>query len=275
MSPRHSTMNQRPGWQRPPVRRRDGERGFAILLVFAMAAAAAIFLYMQLPRVSFEAQRDREELLMQRGREYRRAIELYVRKNNKYPEKLEDLEMQQDVRFLRHRYKDPLTGKDDWRVIRINVAGELENSLVQKKRTPGGQTDANVLADDGNVAENTALARQRSGEDLLANAAFPGAGGTPAGLPQGGEGAPANGTEPPAPSNPLDEGLVPLLDATGNLIQRQPEEGGNPNQPGASPGVTPDGSAAPSPDQPRLGPGGIPIIENPQQAIARAHAQAA
>jgi hypothetical protein len=60
---------------------RESQRGFALLLVFAMAAVAAIFLYMQLPRVAFEAQRDREEMLIERGKEYRRAIELYVRKN--------------------------------------------------------------------------------------------------------------------------------------------------------------------------------------------------
>src|SRR5688500_14112480 len=61
---------------------RTGESGFALLLVFAMAGAIAIMLYSQMPRVAFEAQRDKEELLIQRGEEYVRAIQLFV---SKYP----------------------------------------------------------------------------------------------------------------------------------------------------------------------------------------------
>ena len=58
----------------------SGESGFAMLLVFAMAAAVAIMLYLELPRVAFEAQRSREQLLIERGEQYKRAIQLYFRK---------------------------------------------------------------------------------------------------------------------------------------------------------------------------------------------------
>lgn len=259
-------------------RERDGQRGFALLLVFAMAAAAAIFLYMQLPRVAFEAQRDREELLIQRGKDYRRAIELYVRKNNKYPSTLEELERQQDLRFLRRRHKDPLTGKDDWRIVRINAAGQLENSLVQKKQVPGRKPgDQELLADDQNVAENTALARQRSGDQLLANADFPGGGGAtaPPGDPAN-PGLEGSGQQNPSQRNPLDDGLVPLLDATGNVVT--PTTQGAPAQtPQVGVTLLPDGTRAETTARvdggpegaggPRLGPGGIPIIENPVAVV--------
>jgi len=56
-----------------------------MLLVFVMAAAVAITLYRELPRVAFEAQRNKEELLIERGEQYSRAIQLYVRKWKKYP----------------------------------------------------------------------------------------------------------------------------------------------------------------------------------------------
>jgi len=49
----------------PPRRRRDS--GFALLLVFAMAAIVGIMLYLELPRASFEAERAREEVLIRRG----------------------------------------------------------------------------------------------------------------------------------------------------------------------------------------------------------------
>ena len=41
------------------MRRRSGQQGgFAMLLVFVMAATVAIMLYKELPRVAFEAQRN-------------------------------------------------------------------------------------------------------------------------------------------------------------------------------------------------------------------------
>ena len=59
-------------------RRRRNQRGFALLLVFALAAAALVMLYLEMPRVAFEHQRDKEALLIERGEEYVRAIQLYV-----------------------------------------------------------------------------------------------------------------------------------------------------------------------------------------------------
>ena len=64
-----------------PRRRRNEQQGFALLFVFAMAASIACILYLEIPRVAFEAQRSREELLMSRGKEYIRGVQLFVRKN--------------------------------------------------------------------------------------------------------------------------------------------------------------------------------------------------
>lgn len=107
------------------------ERGFAMLLVFVMAAAVAIMLYLELPRVAFEAQRAREEMLIERGEQYQRAIQLYVRKMKKYPQRLEDLENTNQVRFLRRRYPDPMTGDEEWRLIQIE-GGVYKNSFTKK-----------------------------------------------------------------------------------------------------------------------------------------------
>jgi len=266
-----------------------GQRGFALLLVLAMAAAGAIYLYMQLPRVAFEAQRDRESMLIQRGKEYRRGIELYVRKNNKYPERLEDLERQQDLRFLRRRYKDPMTGKDEWRIIRITASGQLEGSLIKKataKGTTPGMGGANtgdakldeLLGNDEGVAENSALARQRSGDQMAANAAFPGAGA--------GTRASNDPNDLNQNANRLDEGLVPILDASGNVVERaMTQEQAAARQRGTQPNAAAGDASQQNTDeqdpnnpssgeqanskQPRLGPGGIPIIENPAEVVAQ------
>lgn len=78
------------------------------------------------------------------------------------------------------------------------------------------------------------------------------------------------------PVDPLDAGLVPLLDASGNLVQSGTTAGGNaqasqppgsPSQPGQAlqPGQSNQSS---QPAQPRLGPGGVPIIENPAAYVS-------
>jgi hypothetical protein len=115
------------------MRRRGGQQGgFAMLLVFVMAAAVAIMLYRELPRVAFEAQRNKEQLLIERGEQYSRAIQLYVRKWKKYPATIDDLESTNQVRFLRKRYIDPMSGKSEWRLIKVGPGGVFLDSLVHK-----------------------------------------------------------------------------------------------------------------------------------------------
>lgn len=122
-----------------PAVRHSPQSGFAMLLVFALAAAVAILLYMELPRVAFEAQRNREQFLIDRGEQYQRAIQLFFRKTRTYPATLEQLESTNNIRFLRRRYKDPMTGKDEWRIIHMGPGGMLTDSLVQKP--PGLKPD--------------------------------------------------------------------------------------------------------------------------------------
>jgi type II secretory pathway pseudopilin PulG len=131
-------------------RRRDSQRGFALLVVFLMAAIVALMLYQQLPRVAFESEREKEQLLIDRGEQYTRAIQLYYLANNRtWPTSIDDLE-KREKRFLRRRYVDPFTGKDEWRIIHTS-GGFLTDSLVQKPPVTGnGQ---NQLA--GNTTSNT------------------------------------------------------------------------------------------------------------------------
>ncbi len=112
------------------VRRRAGERGSALLIVFVMAAALAILLYTEMPVAAFEAQRQREQLLIDRGNEYAHAVKLFVRKVGTYPASLDALENTNRMRFLRHRFKDPFTDKDDWRLLHAGPGGMLVDSKV-------------------------------------------------------------------------------------------------------------------------------------------------
>src|SRR5207245_11592662 len=113
-------------------RRGERQKGFAMRLVFVMAATVALMLYRELPRVAFEAQRNKEDLLIERGEQYSRAIQLYVRKWKKYPATMEDLESTNQIRFLRKRYIDPMTGKSEWRIVHVGPGGVFTDSLVHK-----------------------------------------------------------------------------------------------------------------------------------------------
>src|SRR4051812_38101530 len=108
---------------------RNPESGFALLLIFSMAAIVGIMLYMEVPRVAFEAQRDKEQLLIDRGQEYQRAIALFVRKYNRFPASIEELENTNRERYLRRRFVDPMTGKADWRILHAGPNGVITDSV--------------------------------------------------------------------------------------------------------------------------------------------------
>jgi hypothetical protein len=62
-------------------------------------------------------QRDRELETMQRGKQYIRAIKLYYKKFNAYPPNVDALVKTNEIRFLRKKYADPTTGKEDWKPV--------------------------------------------------------------------------------------------------------------------------------------------------------------
>jgi type II secretory pathway pseudopilin PulG len=79
------------------------------LLIIAMAVAA--------PRIRDDIQRDRELETMQRGKQYIRAIKMYYKKFGAYPPNVDALVKTNEIRFLRKKYIDPTTGKDEWKPI--------------------------------------------------------------------------------------------------------------------------------------------------------------
>ena len=118
------------------------QRGSALLVVLVFAAIIAIMLYKELPVVAFEAQRQKEELLMDRGNEYKRAIKLYVRKFQTFPPSMEALENTNRMRFLRARYVDPFTGKDDWRLLHAGPGGTIIDSKIKQAAGANGAPGA-------------------------------------------------------------------------------------------------------------------------------------
>ena len=89
---------------------RRSERGYAMAALLVAMSVMTIVLSTAMPVYQTVARREREAELVFRGEQYARAIALFQRKyGNALPP---DVDVLIDQRFLRKKYKDPITGGD-------------------------------------------------------------------------------------------------------------------------------------------------------------------
>src|SRR5689334_7730592 len=91
---------------------RGKQEGYILLFLLLIICIMTIMVATAVTTIKFQIRRDREEEMVHRGVQYTRAIRAYYRKFNRFPAKIEDLENTNQLRFLRKRYKDPITGRD-------------------------------------------------------------------------------------------------------------------------------------------------------------------
>jgi type II secretory pathway pseudopilin PulG len=99
--------------------RHSNEAGYVLIGVLVMVTLMVIGLAAIAPQIKTQIKRDREEELIRRGKQYSRAIQLYYRKFGRYPSNIEQLENTNNIRFLRKKYPDPMTGKTEWKLVRF------------------------------------------------------------------------------------------------------------------------------------------------------------
>ena len=263
---------------------RPTEKGSALLIVFVFAAMVAIMLYMEMPVAVFEAQRQKEQLLIDRGDEYKRAVKLFVRKVGTYPASLEALEDTNRMRFLRHKFKDPFTGSDDWRLLHAGPGGMLLDSKVNPLKGMGGLNGGGGFSSGSNSSFGSTASAANSGFGSSGFSSF-GSNTSSApvvvarSLPQRAPAISANGAgayQAPANGQALDaNGLPPLLpsgDAGQSFNDVQTDQGVQVTNEGASvPGQTPTGTAPGQPGVAQTGaitPGAAPADgSNAMQAV--------
>ena len=124
----------------------DPENGYLLIGALFLVAVVLITLAVAAPQVASEIQRDKELELYHRGLQYQHAIRLYYKKFGRYPSNLEQLEKTNEIRFLRKRYKDPVTGKDEWRMIHF---GEQKVKTTGLFGQPIAATGNNGLSTPG------------------------------------------------------------------------------------------------------------------------------
>ncbi len=142
------TTSQRPGAnERRPAWARRSERGYMLIMLMLFVTLLAIAAAALAPSIAFRVRRDREEEMIHRGVQYSRAIRRYVKKTGRYPSRLEDLENTNNIRFLRKRYNDPITGKD-FKLLHVGEV-QLTSAPVIAGAMPAG---ANATAAAGAAA---------------------------------------------------------------------------------------------------------------------------
>ena len=102
--------------------RADGEAGYILVGVIFLTVILLISLAIAAPKMAMSIQRDKELETIHRGEQYRRAIKLYYAKFGSYPTSIDQLVETNEIRFLRKKYTDPLTGKDDWKPVYFGQA---------------------------------------------------------------------------------------------------------------------------------------------------------
>jgi type II secretory pathway pseudopilin PulG len=121
----------------PYLRRKQAhsqQQGYVLIVMLLFFVLLAISLTAAAPAMMQRIRREREIELIHRGKQYARAIRIYYRKFGRYPVRLEDLEKANNLRFLRRRYKDPMTPGGEWRLIHY---GEAQLNLPNNPLLPG------------------------------------------------------------------------------------------------------------------------------------------
>ena len=102
-----------------------------------------IALSIEAPRIAQQIKRDKEEEMIHRGMDYATAVKRFVHKNGgRYPLSIEQLENTNHIRFLRKRYKDPMTGEDNWRLVHVGEA-QIKIPTPPAGANPGLQGSGN------------------------------------------------------------------------------------------------------------------------------------
>ena len=141
-----------------PTRRipRPAEEGYILLAVIFMLPILMISLAAAAPRMAKQIQRDREIETMHRGKQFTRAIKLYYKKFSAYPPNIDALVKTSNIRYLRKKYIDPTTGKEEWKPIRFGQAKTQTLGFFGQPIAGAGSAGGSVVAGVGPTGGNNA-----------------------------------------------------------------------------------------------------------------------
>ena len=129
-------------WGSTGSRTGSGEAGILYLALLFSVVLIGIVTAVAAPLWRTVVQREKEEELLFRLREFRQAVAAYQAVHKRFPQKMEDLleDKTQLVtrRYLRRIYPDPMTGKADWEVeFQTDRTGAVSGIKDLHSRSPG------------------------------------------------------------------------------------------------------------------------------------------
>ena len=267
----------------------QGNRGYAMAALLVGMSVMAVLMGALLPVWTTMAKREKEAELVFRGNQYARAIGLFQRKFANTPPPTIDVLVEQ--RFLRKKYKDPITN-DDFQPLYANQAmtplgaggqqrpGQQAGTppapgrqLIQPGFGATGASAAGGIIGVTSKSKDTSL-KVFNGRTKYNEWAFvhvqtsqqpgqPGGGGPP-GVPGGPNQRPAGGQQPGSSPFGMPPGSLPNPNQRPDPNQRQgmppqpPGFGTRPPMPGPGGGAFGMPSASPFSPQPQQRPPGRP-----------------
>src|SRR5438093_3043059 len=247
-----AVRNLRRGFRRAP----RGQRGYVLIVLMLFVALLAIAATAVAPMISFQSRRDREEDMILRVVQNSRAIRIYYKKFGRYPVHIEDLESANNLRFLRKRYKDPVTGQD-FKTLHL---GEVKLTIAP------GIAGAAAVGPNGTIGGLPGNAGQ-AGAAAAVPASNTGQAGAAAAVPTSNTGQ-AGVLVTGASGNVAQTGAA-IGGAAGNVVQTGAPVGGlsgNAAQPGAVTAGSPASSDIGNGQNPAqaIAPGASPSSDSPQ-----------
>jgi type II secretory pathway pseudopilin PulG len=95
--------------------RRAGRPGYVLIILLMAVFLIVLSLLIAVPVLQTEIQREKEEELIFRGKQYVEAVRIFVQKNpGKYPASLKDL---LDKKCIRRLFRDPFGPDGQWNVV--------------------------------------------------------------------------------------------------------------------------------------------------------------
>src|SRR5438270_1030190 len=126
------------------LRRSPRQGGYVLLAILFALTVLIVGLAIAAPRTVTALRRTKEDELIRRGQQYALGIRRFYKKFGRYPSNLDQLENTNNIRFVRRRYLDPLTGKDDWAPIQFGQARPAVGFFGQKVTNTGGLSPSGV-----------------------------------------------------------------------------------------------------------------------------------
>ena len=149
------------------------EKGYTLAVVVVFTTVLLVGLSEAMINWQKAMQREREEELIFRGKQFIRAVELWQRKFPRtWPTTIDALLNTNNTRFLRKRWKDPITNSQEWRLIKMNPDGSISGLTIIPSQTSTDATKNSPL-DQQRASSSSSPASTPSAASSTTSSGFP------------------------------------------------------------------------------------------------------